>query len=334
MDTIAKPAFCFSRAAFPALALALCCVTPAFADDSGLGKFWLRHGEGWFFYNEPKEKPKKKPKPKKERKQVAVAPTPRPEQTQRYSGPPPLSSAWLKANLPKYLNRALDNPTPANVQAYLILQKISLDKASKFSAMAERVSVTSPMLDEATRRPFMTAGTKVADAIAYQYADKLLKRMARRMGLFAFYTGNCPYCSLLGMTLRAYQRLYGFTVLPVSLDGSGLPKGFPTKAGYRVDQGQSLQMGVTAAPAVIMVNMETRDYVSVIQGTALSMDELKDRILLAAVLKGWISEDEYRRAMPASDVPYIDTAGLFLKPNPDGFVDPAQIIKAFSRGGK
>jgi len=178
--------------------------------------FYGKKSEGWFFYNEKYDKKKKKlekkktpvakaqSQPKKEPLKTPVKPV--------YSGPPPLSSAWLKVNLPKYLNKALDDPSPQNVRAYLILQKVALDKSERFTDMSKRISVTDPVLDELTRRPFASSGVNVAAAVANEKGEKVMKQMGKTMGLWVFYkdSAHCPYCNLVGQLISAQQRLYGF----------------------------------------------------------------------------------------------------------------------------
>ena len=83
----------------------------------GLGHFRSHRDEGWFFYKDPKDLEKKE-KPKQQVKKSPSLPKPtekdRPKDAVKtvYSGPPPFSAAWLKVMLPRYLNRALDDPTP------------------------------------------------------------------------------------------------------------------------------------------------------------------------------------------------------------------------------
>jgi len=298
--------------------------------------FFGRHREGWFFYNEkidPEKKKEKKLEPRPE--QQARQEPPKEEMTpeKRYSGPPPLSAAWLKVNLPKYLNAALDNPSPENVRTYLLLQKLSLDKSTKFSEMAQRVSLTDPMLDEVTRRPLATSGTHIAGAIARKKSEALLTDMAKSMGLFVYYSRNCPYCGLTGALVSAYKRLYGFTVLPISLDGSAPPEGFPLDSGWRVNNGQAEKMKVAASPAIYLVNVEKNDFISVAQGSSISMEEMKQRVLLAALQKHWITDDQYKSALPNNNVPLLtDSGGEWVATDPHGFVNQSEIVKLFEGG--
>ncbi len=297
--------------------------------------FYGKKAEGWFFYNEKYDKKKKK-KVEKKKKPVAKAQTQPKKKPVKvpvkpvYSGPPPLSSAWLKVNLPKYLNKALDDPSPQNVRAYLILQKVALDKSERFTDMSKRVSVTDPILDELTRRPFSTSGVNVASAIASMKGENEMKKMGKRMGLWVFYanSAHCPYCNLIGQLLSAQQRLYGFKVLPISLDGTPPPSNFPVVNGYRIDHGQAKKMNVVATPAIYLVNIAKKEYISVGQGSAMSLPELKSRIFLAALQKHWITNDEYAQAMPNNNINMLsDSDKLLTTTDKNGFVKPGDVVK-------
>lgn len=301
-------------------------------------QFYQSKDQGWHFYNEipPEEEPKpekKKPEQPPAPKQVTKKEEPKkaPEPAQ-YSGPPPLSAAWLKVNLPKYLNAAIDNPTPANVSAYLYLQKVAMNKTQAFSDMAKMVSTTNPSLDELTRRPFMTSGTTIAGAVSERASDLLLKKMSKTMGIWYFYTANSPYDPLGEQIAAAYQRNYGFSVLAISIDGTP-PKEQALSTNWTTDQGQSQKLQVAQIPAFYLVNAETKDYVSVGQGP-VSNQEMKERLLLAAYYKGWITKDEYETGKPMNNLPDLKLNTATLSTDKDGFVPPEQIANAFEKQGE
>lgn len=310
--------------------------------DEGFGEvtspktFYGEHHKGWFFYNEKYDKEKKKKKQVSEPKPPVKPVTrtePKREEKQPakrvYSGPAPLSAAWLKVNLPKYLNKALDKPTLQNVKAYLLLQKVALDKSERFTDMSHRITVTDPLLDEMTRHPFASSGVNVAAAMASQGGENLIRKMAGKMALWAFYSdsAHCPYCNLVGQLLGAFKRIYGFRVLPISLDGTPPPVGFPVGNGFRVDSGQSKGMNVVATPAIYLVNIVKHEYISVGQGTSMSIPELKQRIFLAALQKHWITNDQYAKTLPNNNIPLLSDSTVLHPEGGTGFVKPEQVIK-------
>ena len=136
------------RARF-ALALAgLLGTSVAIADAA---RFYEREAEGWFWYRRdplppaPVLPPEPPPAP--------VPPEPEPEPPPESASPPepaPLSAAWLRANLETYQQRAIDDPSPTNLAVFLYLQKIALDKASRFTDAFQRAVQNDPALDETT----------------------------------------------------------------------------------------------------------------------------------------------------------------------------------------
>ncbi|WP_336107927.1 conjugal transfer protein TraF, partial [Thalassospira sp. CH_XMU1420-2] len=88
---------------------------------------------GWHFYDDPEPVPEKEelePQPS----QVLGTPereAPPAASNSEGSGPSPMSAEWLKANMPRLLNQALDNPTRENVEAYYGAQRVMMDKAER-----------------------------------------------------------------------------------------------------------------------------------------------------------------------------------------------------------
>jgi conjugal transfer pilus assembly protein TraF len=67
--------------------------------------------------------------------------------------------------------------------------------------------------------------------------------------------------------------MYGIEVLPVSLDGGGLPE-FPSP---RVDARVAAELGVETVPSVFLVDPAGRNVIPVGSGV-MSVDELAERI--------------------------------------------------------
>ena len=111
-----------------------------------------------------------------------------------------------------------------------------------------------------------------------------------------FFRSDCPYCEAQAPLLQQLAARYGFAVLPVSLDGAPLPGGaFPQ---FRQDQGQAQALGVVSTPALFLARPPDA-MVPLAQGL-LSLAQLQERVIGAAVEAGWISEREYSRTRPVT----------------------------------
>jgi len=257
------------------------------AASAGPEGFYAGKAQGWFWYRNalppplpPEPVPPPPPSPAAAIAPVAAVPP-----------PAPLSAAWMRENLDRYRDRAIDDPTPENVAAFFYLQRVVLDKSSTFATVAARVVQGNPDLDEITQRPTATFGANLANKTAGDARDAVLGRIAQHAVVWFFFRSDCPYCDAQAPLLELMSQRYGFTVLPIALDGAPLPSGlFPT---FRTDAGQSRALGVRATPALFLVRPDPAgpQVAAVAQGL-LSLAQLQERFVTAAVTAGWITQAE------------------------------------------
>lgn len=261
------------------------------------GGFYARDAEGWFWYREPPVPVPVEPPTSAEPPRAPVQPdlserAPSEPIAEVSPGPAPLSAHWFREHLDTYRDRAIDDPSPENVAVYLHLQRIAMDKSSRFARVSERVVQGDPVLDEITRRPTANFGANLADKQASAAGDALLERLAGETALWFFFRSDCPYCDAQAPLLEALAQRYGFAVLAVSLDGAGLADG--TFPAFQVDRGQAEALGVISTPAMFLARPDQGAVAPIAQGL-LSLAQLRDRIVLAAVQAGWASEAEASR---------------------------------------
>jgi conjugal transfer pilus assembly protein TraF len=318
------------------LALASCVTAgPVFAAASmndrpdTSNSFFEKGEEGWYWYKDEKKEEEKKEELKK--------PTPKPEEQQAQkpttpAGPPAFSVAWLRANVNKYLDRAIDDPTPENVRAFLLIQRIILDKAENFALAMQSQVIGDALVDENYRRGTSTYATNTINKVSKDRTDELLRSLAEKVGIFYFYKADCPYCEAQEPILDYFAGDTGMTVLGVSLDGSPMKTG---KFEWREDQGHAAQFNVTSVPALVLVN-PNGETVTISNGL-LAMEEIASRALLGAKHVGWITDEEF-----AATRPYQATNNNLAKAmeaksakakeivksyqNADGFIEPKKLI--------
>jgi conjugal transfer pilus assembly protein TraF len=236
---------------------------PVWADPTGQ-PFFQGKEEGWFWYKDPKERPVQLP-PK------SVPPLPaKPKQTE------PLSVEWLKKQMPVLLDRAIDNPTRENVEAYLYAQRLAMDKSQRFAEMSQRVVYSDPFLDENNRVPIASfAKSSFLNGID-QAADAGLKHLATVAGLWVFFDSRCQHCRVHAETIEAMRRKHGFVVKYISLDGKGLPN-IPA---WVPDLGQSGTLNVRMTPTTVLV-APPNHFLVVSQGM-MAQTQIEERMLVAA----------------------------------------------------
>ena len=264
--------------------------------------------DGFFWYRDPKPTPEAEEVPEPTPPPVAEAPPPEPTPAAEPTPPPGpalFSSAWIREQMPIYLDRAIDDPSPENVAAYFALQRLTLDRSQKFSEVAQGVVMGQALLDESFRRPLNTFGAMAQAREAETQRRRVFNELNTKVGIWYFYRSDCGYCVQQGPILESLAKDLGFTITAISMDGRPPPSGGFTS--FVTDQGQSQLLGVQATPAIFVVKPETQEVVSISQGL-VSVGDFMDRAILAAHKQKWISEVDYQLTRPISVTgPQIDT---------------------------
>lgn len=290
-------------------------------------RFYEGGAEGWFWYAPeppvvPELEPQSAPEPPRSPPAVTETPKPAPKDAATETpptAPAPLSVAWLRANLERYQMQAIDDPTPTKVALYLYLQRIALDKASRFTDVYQRVVQSDPYLDETTRRPVGNY-SNLLNRIAGQQRAAVLADLADEAGIWFFYRADCPYCAAQAPVLGLLSQQAGLRVQAIAVDGRPLPSGiFPD---YRSDAGQAARLGVVSTPALFLVRPPD-GIVPIAQGL-VSLSDLEQRLLRAAREAGWIDEAAYARTRAVVADLSLDwgrEVPLSIPANADAFLD-------------
>lgn len=259
--------------------------------DSG---FFSRHAEGWFWYQDPVEE-----EPELLSEPLPAMPPPVPSETQE-SEPPlkPFTIAWVRQALDKYKEAAWNNPTPENVKAYFLLQRFVIDRSNKFADVAQQVTVGNALLDETLRRPLANYVTHDVDKAAFEATNALLQKIAKHTGIFFFYKSSCPYCEAQAPLLKHIEKL-GFKVIAVSIDGGTLRSA--KFDDTRQDSGQAQALKVRSTPTIFL--MDEKGTFETLAISAVSLPELKERILLSSLRSGLITEEEFKKTQPLTNQP-------------------------------
>lgn len=257
--------------------------------------FYERKSEGWYWYQDPKEKLKPEPEQPLPPKKTEAPPLPPSEpkkeapvhkKVEIQTAESPFSVKWFQKNLDELREIAINDPTEENVSNYLYAQRVMFDKAETFSDVAAYVSKTDPFLDENNRFPFSNAASFYVMAERGKAKDKALAALSQKTALWFFFSSRCPsFCAIQYETIKGIAKSRGFLVKNVSLDGVPLEgmKDFAT------DQGQFASFGLAMTPSVVMVSPPNT--IAIVSQGALAQSELEDRILLAGTHYKLLPED-------------------------------------------
>ncbi len=235
--------------------------------DRHSGSYWTDRQRGWHFYEDPEPEPIEQPPPRT----IAAAPT-----INAAPRKPPEIVAFerLQKKLDEYRNVAIMNPTEANVRRYMELESRIVSQASLFADVAQRVAWSTPELDPTLQgRPVNAKALEVFEQDQMQARSRSIATLGRDHVLFFFFRSDCPYCHAFAPTMEAFQARYGINVVPISIDGGGIP-GFPDP---RRDNGIANTLHVTQVPAVFLAQPFTGKITPIGFGV-LSESQLLERI--------------------------------------------------------
>ncbi|MEM9762921.1 MAG: conjugal transfer protein TraF [Pseudomonadota bacterium] len=308
------------RSPIPFSLLALL-IAGAAASDEAPGGFHNGSAEGWFWYEDPPPEAEvvpdavQPPEP-----QLAVEPEEADTSPPAPGGPTPLSSAWLRENLDRYRDAAVDDPTPAKVRAYLLLQRVAMDRASAFARATQAVTLGDPLLDANVERPIASFGAQAMDAQAHRARQALLAHLSHRIGLVFFYASTCPYCAQQAPLLEAIERTTGLEVMAVALDGRPMASG-AFRVDWVPDRGQAALLGVRTVPAIAL--MRPPGEIRLVGQGLMTRTDLERRILLVAKQAGWVSEEAWEATLPGQrSTAEVNPAEI----DPDILEDPDRLV--------
>lgn len=261
--------------------------------------FYAEKERGWFWYErEPEEEeqpepPKTPPAPPK-----TESPPPAPPAPVAPPEPPAFSVKWFKQNMEKYREAAMDNPTAENISAYIALQRVMLDKASKFSDAWQEVIQQDTDFNESKRRPSATFGAQFMDEEASKAKKKVMTGLAEKVGIWFFFRSDCAACNQQYTVLKLLEEQYKFKVMAISMDGRPLAN--ERMKNYLIDKGHSQQLQVGPLPAVFAVQ-PPNNFIKVTEWLA-SAEEITNRILYSARSRGLIDDAAFAATRPNNDM--------------------------------
>lgn len=188
----------------------------------------------------------------------------------------------LKKDLEDKKALALMYPTESNLKDYIQMQQDVNQRAETFSTEWKKVIIKNPELDETIKNPTNQVARRVYfdEKSAQQKIN--VKSFSDKYGLFFFFKSTCSYCHKFAPILKMFEEDYGVTIIPVSLDGEGLPE-YPNP---RLNNGIAENLKIDIVPAVIAVDPKTGETVPISYGL-ITVDEMAYRLNL-------LSEDEVK----------------------------------------
>lgn len=254
--------------------------------------FLKNREEGWFWYEvepEPVAPPKEVPQPKPKAKPLpSVIKIEKPK-------PKPMSVEWFQKEYPALLNKAIDEPSEENVQAYRYATRVMMDKASNFTRTFQRQSLLDPLLDETVRSPLASAMRGSYQRWSNEQKQKATEAISKKAGMWVFLDDKCPFCALQYPVVSRTAKERGFEISYITPDGQR-PSWLMGEATVLKDSGQSRHLKIQVRPAIALV-VPPEKIIVLTQGM-LSQDLLEERILHAGDSAGLITGQARKDAFP------------------------------------
>lgn len=175
---------------------------PSYYEDAGRGRHWYKITP-----------------PPPEEQEPASPPLPMPVPLTPREILHKQGEAWEDA-----LARAVLHPSTENYIEYLRLTAAIQAQAQQFATGFRQAIWSAPEYDYTLVNPVRAEAISAKNQAALLQETADLTTLAERYGLVFFLRGDCPYCQRFAPILKAFADTHGFSVLPVSLDGKGLPE--------------------------------------------------------------------------------------------------------------
>ena len=251
MKFLTYPIFLLLLVSYPAL-------STTFYDDKA---------RGWFWYEEIQE----------EVEPLEPAPVPTPVQPT----PPTLiaPSEQLKMQgkaLENAMATAILTPSPENYVNYLALSKAVQQQAQTFSRGFSQAITQNPTYDYSLESPNNAQAIVANNEQKNEANNATIAELANETAILFFFRSDCPYCHRFAPIVKKFSDFFGFTVIPISLDGEGLPEyPFPKE-----NMALAHQLNIKVVPAMGLMKPSTNELAIVGFGYS-SWSELVKRVLFA-----------------------------------------------------
>jgi conjugal transfer pilus assembly protein TraF len=230
--------------------------------------YWRDRERGWFWYDDPHPERNDGATPQPEAIPIVSPPAApgKPSELKEFEA--------LQKRVEDLRNIAIINPSEQNIRNYLNIQNFVIEKASTFADVAQRVIWATPQLDPTvTGRPVNAKALEVFDRERAGARTHIVAQLAQTHALFFFFRSDCPYCHQFAPLLRDFEAKFGMKVVPISVDGGGLPE-FPSP---RLDNGIGRTLDVRQVPALFLVEPRGGKITPIGYGV-LSESELLERV--------------------------------------------------------
>ena len=155
----------------------------------------------------------------------------------------------LRAEVERRLERAIMDPTPEHVSAYLEANAFILGKAHRFQVAWERTRFANPQYDWTASHPVANFATAEENERVMREKSVFLKSLGGEAGILFVVRADDPLSELAARSLASFARTNGIEVL-VASDRPVTYPGLPPSKPYNA---LVASLGLTRLPAAVLV---------------------------------------------------------------------------------
>ena len=223
------------------------------SETEGTG-FFEDSQRGWYWRETQEEPVEEKKAPEAAASVAPAAPPLTPRELLKKQG-----EDWEDA-----LAEAILTRSPEAYRNYLAKTEQITRQSQEFATGFKQAIWTSPEFDYTLQAPRDTQAIVALNQQKTADHDAELRSVAEKNGLIFFFRGDCPFCHRFAPVLQRFAAAYGFSVVPVSLDGGALPEYPYPKKNHHL----GARLKVETVPALFMVNPEKNAVATVGYGYA------------------------------------------------------------------
>ncbi len=179
------------------------------------------------------------------------------------------------------MEKAINDPTAANVDTFMYINKAMFDRAQNFANMFAYQAKFKTALNPSFSEPTTQAGIDAFYSRLHAGRKLSMEWLEHKTGLFFFFTSDCPYCNLQYQQLQYFLESYPAYknhVFYVSMDGKPLPG----MTGVKIfkNTGQAKFFKLVETPALVLA-APPKTFIVISQGESIDA-VIKSQLLLAA----------------------------------------------------
>lgn len=242
--------------------------------------FYDDRERGWYWYEDPEEEPEEiiEEEVEEEEQSITIKIDPFDNKALLESGK---SSKDIiegqKKAFDKAYHDAVVNPTKHNVALYLDVTQKIMKQGHEFSDTFKKTIWVSPEYDYSLQgRPNQAQAILAYNQKTVIDKEVALTQIAQEKGIVYFFRSDCPFCKRYSPVLKKFADQFGFTVIPVSLDGVGSKEfPYPKTSDYLAEK-----LNVEVVPATFIVEPDSNT-VSTVGYGFMDWSSLVDRVIFA-----------------------------------------------------